>query len=195
MSLKILLIDTDAARAQALEQKLQQAGFLDISRASPGLDLVASVQRISPDLVIVDMALPDRDILEDIRSLSEQAPRPVIMFSDEPDSGMIEQAIAAGVCSYNLSDVSPNDVQPIIASAIAVFRRYRQVESQLANANERLEQRRLVERAKAILMRDRKMTEPEAYRWLRRKAMNESRKLSEIVAEFVRKEDGHAPRT
>ena len=194
MPLKILLVDTDAERAEALEKKLSDAGFAPVSRVVGGRDLIAAVERVSPDLVIIDMALPDRDTLEDIRLLSASAPRPIVMFADKDDPDFVDEAIAAGVCSYNFSGVSTQEVKPIMASAIALFRRYRNVETELAAAKALLEERRLLERAKAILMRNRSMTEPEAYRWLQRKAMNENRKLSQVVAEFVRKEEADARR-
>lgn len=102
------------------------------------------------------------------------------------DDSLTPEAIAAGVCSYNLSGVALADLKPIMTSAIALFQRYRHVETELAAANALLDERRKLERAKAILMKDRRMTEPEAYRWLQKKAMNESRKLSQIVEDFVR---------
>lgn len=194
MSLKILLIDTDPERVEALERKLFEAGFTDVSRAASGPHLIEAVESLAPDLVIIDMASPDRDTLEDIRTLSASVPRPIVMFSDKDDPAFVDEAIAAGVCSYNLSGIANQEVKPIMASAIALFRRYRHVETELAAANALLEERRLLERAKAILMRDRKFTEPEAYRWLQRKAMNENRKLSQIVAEFVKKEEADARR-
>lgn len=187
MTLRILLIDTDADRAEALEKRLSEAGFANVSRVASGADLAGAVERIAPDLIIIDMALPDRDALEDIRSLSAKSP--VVMFSEKDDPDFVSEAIAAGVCSYNLSGVSSQEVKPIVASAIALFNRYRHVETELATAKALLDERRLIERAKAILMKNRKMTEPEAYRWLQKKAMNESRKLSQIVAEFVAAED------
>lgn len=187
-----MLIDTDPHRAEALEKTLSQAGFRDLCRIAPGEGLAAAVERIIPDIVIVDMALPDRDVLEDIRGLS--ANTPIVMFSDQNDPAFVEEAITAGVCSYNLSGVASDEVKSIMASAFALFRRYRRIETELAMANALLEERRLIERAKAILMRDRKMTEPEAYRWLQKKAMNENRKLSQVVAEFVKvqEKDGAA---
>lgn len=194
MAMKILLIDTDADRAEALERKLFESGFPDVSRVTSGHDLIGEVERISPDLVIIDMALPDRDTLEDIRNLSASVPRPIVMFSDKDDPAFVDEAIAAGVCSYNLSGIANQEIKPIVASAIALFRRYRHVETELAAAKALLDERRLLERAKAILMRDRRMTEPEAYRWLQRKVMNENRKLSQIVAEFVKKEEADARR-
>ena len=186
MAVTILLIDTDAERARALEDKLSQSGYARIVRAE-GPDLAAAVERARPDLVLIDMALPDRDALEDIRAVS--AANPVVMFAGTDDPAFAQEAIAAGVCSYNLSGVALQDVRPILASAIALFQRYRHVETELAAAKALLDERRLIERAKALLMRNRKMTEPEAYRWLQKKAMNESRKLAQVVADFVANEE------
>jgi two-component system, response regulator / RNA-binding antiterminator len=190
MALKILLIDTDGDRAQALEEKLSESGFAQILRVPERGDLGATVESTKPDLIIIDMALPDRDTLEDIRAVS--AAHPIVMFASSDDPAFAEEAIAAGICSYNLSGVALHDVKPIMASAIALFRRYRRVEEELAIAKAMLEERRLIERAKAILMQGRKMTEPQAYRWLQKKAMNENRKLSQIVAEFVGQHDADA---
>lgn len=187
MSLRILLIDTEPERARALEETLSESGFAEILRAADDPDLAAVVERVQPDLVIIDMALPDRDALEDIRAIA--AAQPIVMFAGSDDPAFAEEAIAAGVCSYNLSGVALSDVKPIMASAIALFRRYRRVEQELAAAKALLEERRLIERAKAILMQGRKMTEPEAYRWLQKKAMNENRKLAQVVAEFVERHD------
>jgi response regulator NasT len=182
MALTVLLIDTDAERARALEDKLSQSGYARIVRAE-GPALAAAMEQAKPDLVIIDMALPDRDVLEDIRAVS--AASPVVMFAGTDDPAFAQEAIAAGVCSYNMSGVALQDVRPILASAIALFERYRHVETELAAAKALLEERRLIERAKAILMKNRNMSEPEAYRWLQKKAMNESRKLAQVVADFV----------
>ena len=184
MALTVLLVDTDETRARALEEKL--SGFARVIRAE-GTDMAAAVERAKPDLVIVDMELPDRDALEDIRAVSGGSP--VVMFAGTDDPGFAQEAIAAGVCSYNLSRVALEDVRPILSSAIALFQRYRHVETELAAAKALLEERRLIERAKAILMKNRKMTEPEAYRWLQKKAMNESRKLAQVVADFVAEQE------
>jgi len=192
MPLTILLIDTDDTRAHALEEKLSQSGFARVVRAQ-GPDLAAAVEQTAPDLVIVDMALPDRDTLEDIRAVAVASP--VVMFAGTDDPAFAQEAIAAGVCSYNLSGVALHDVRPIMASAIALFQRYRHVETELAAAKALLAERRLIERAKAILMKDRKMTEPEAYRWLQKKAMNESRKLAQVVEDFVALEENQQRET
>jgi two-component system, response regulator / RNA-binding antiterminator len=187
VQLRILLIDSDETRAHALKEKLAQAGFAEVLHAREGAQLVEAVETAKPDLVIIDMASPDRDALEDVRAVS--ADKPVVIFADSDDPGFVEEAIAAGVCSYNLSGIDFRDVKPIMASAVALFRRYRRVEDELTAAKTQLEERRAIERAKAILMKHRKMTEPEAYRWLQKKAMDENRKLAQIVTQFVREHD------
>lgn len=188
--LKILLIDMDPNRGRALEEKLSESGYAEILRAPDNLELAETVERTRPDLIIIDIALPDRDALEDIRAVS--AAHPIVMFAGGDDPAFAEEAIAAGVCSYNLSGVELQHVKPIMASAIALFRRYRRVEEELTAARSMLEERRLIERAKAILMQGRKMTEPEAYRWLQKKAMNENRKLAQVVQEFIERHDADA---
>jgi response regulator NasT len=189
MSLKILLVDSEPERAQSLERTLAAAGFVEIMRAEAGVDLVETVQRLAPDLVVIDMGLPDRDALEGVRALSASAPRPIVMFSDKHDPAFVEDAIAAGVCSYNLSGVSDRDMKAIVASAVALFRCYSRVETELAAANAQLEERRLIERAKALLMAKRNVTEPQAYRWLRNKAMNENRRIALVAADVIKEQD------
>ena len=189
MSLKILLVDSDSNRARSLERTLGGAGFSNVARVAGGADIVDAVRQLAPDLVIFDMALPDRDALEGVRALSSSAPRPIVMFSDKDDPAFVEDAIAAGVCSYNLGGVSDRDMKAIVASAIAHFRRYAKVETELAAATAQLEERRVIERAKAFLMAKRKITEPQAYRWLRNKAMNDNRRIAQVAADLIKDPD------
>jgi two-component system, response regulator / RNA-binding antiterminator len=188
MSLKVLLIDSDRERANSLTGALAAAGFAEILRAEAGADLVETVRRLSPDLVVIDMALPDRDALEGVRALSAGAPRPIVIFADKDDPAFVGEAIAAGVCSYNLSGVSNREMKAIVASAVALFKRYSRMETELAVANAALEERRVIERAKAALMAQRKITEPAAYRWLQRTAMNENRRIVQVAADVIRGE-------
>src|SRR5262245_28804711 len=132
MPLKVLLIDTDPERAKALGDTLSQSGFAEVYRASGGCGLASAVESPNPDLIIIDMALPDRDALEDIRAVS--AAHPIVMLAGSDDSDFAAEAIAAGVCSYNLSGVALANMKPIMASAIALFHRSRRVEEELAAA-------------------------------------------------------------
>ncbi len=192
MSLKILVIDSEPDRARSLAESLNAAGFDDVAHVAAGAGLVEAVERIAPDLIVIDMALPDRDALESVRSLSAAAPRPIVMFADEDDPALVEEAIAAGVCSYNLSGVATRDMRAIVASAVALFRRYARIETQLAAANAQLEERRIVERAKAQLMAARGIGEPQAYKWLRTKAMNENRRIVEVAADLIKGDEADA---
>jgi two-component system, response regulator / RNA-binding antiterminator len=185
MPLRVLLADSNSERTDALAEKLEASDAMEVLRAAPGSSIVDIVRKAEPDVIIVDMTLPDRDALQDIRAANSHAPRPVVMFVDRDDPGFMEEAIAAGVSSYNVVGMTLPDVTPIVASAIAIFRRHRQVEQELAQAKAAIEERRILERAKAILMRRRGIGEPEAYRWLRRKAMNESRRIADIAAELI----------
>ncbi len=189
MLLKILLVDSEPERAHSVADALAGAGFSDVARADAGADLVETVRRLAPDLVVIDMALPDRDALEGVRALSAGTPRPIVMFSDKDDPAFVEDAIAAGVCSYNLSGVTNRDMKAIVASAVALFRRYSRVETELAAATAQLEERRVIERAKALLMAKRKMSEPQAYRWLRNKAMNENRRIVQVATDLIKGDD------
>jgi response regulator NasT len=183
--LKVLLADSDADRAMLLEERLREISDASILRVAPGSTLLDAVAALSPDVIIVDMARPDRDGLDDLRRVSTDNPRPIIMFVDRDDRDFMEEAIAAGVSSYNVANTAFPDVKPIVMAAVAIFRKYQQVASDLHQARVTLQERENIDRAKAWLMRQRKLEEPQAYRWLRRKAMNESKRIAVVAAELL----------
>jgi two-component system, response regulator / RNA-binding antiterminator len=183
--LKVLLADSDAERATLLELRLREITNTVIVRVPAGGTLLDAVSAEAPDVIIVDMARPDRDQLDDLRRVSIDNPRPIIMFVDRDDRGFMEDAIAAGVSSYNVVNAAFPDVKPIVMAAVAIFRKYRQVEADLHKARATLLERENIDRAKAMLMRQRKLDEPQAYRWLRRKAMNESKRIAAVAAELL----------
>lgn len=190
-----MLADADAKRARLVEDRLIAAGAAATVRPLPGEALLDAVARERPDVIIVDMARPDRDCLDDLRRLARDDPRPVVMFVDRDDPAFMEAAIEAGVSSYNVvGAAAPPDVKPIMAAAVAMFRRHRRVEAELRRAEEALRERAVIERAKAVLMRRRRLAEPDAYRWLRRQAMDRGRRIAEVAAEIVAT-DGEAPET
>lgn len=200
-SLKVLLADGDARRARIVEADLSGAGASAVVRVQPGEPLLDAVARERPDVVIVDMARPDRDSLdgvrlEEIRHMASREPRPVVMFVDRDDPAFMEAAIEAGVSSYNVVGAALPDVKPIVHAAVAMFRRYQQVVDGLRKAETSLRERALIERAKGLLMRQRTITEPQAYRWLRRRAMDGGRRIADVAAELVagseREEDRNA---
>ncbi len=183
--MKVLLADADPDRARIVEADLSVAGATSVVRLQDGEPLLDAVARESPDLIIVDMARPDRDSLDDIRHIARHDPRPIVMFVDHDDTRFMEAAIEAGVSSYNVVGAGLPDVKPIVQAAVAMFRRYRQVETELRKAEASLNERALIDRAKGLIMRQRNLGEPDAYRWLRRQAMDRGKKIAAIAAEIV----------
>jgi response regulator NasT len=158
---------------------------LTILRPRPGELLADAVEAQTPDVVLVDMARPDRDALEGIRVVSANSPRPIVLFVDQDDPGFMEDAIRAGVSSYNVLGVPPLDVKPILRAATALFRQHQAARTELRQAELRLHERETVDRAKAVLIKQRHMTEPLAYRWLRSRAMASGRRIFDIAQEVV----------
>jgi len=185
MVLKVLLADSDPARSAVVERSLMELGNAEVVRVAPGRSIQEAVAAEAPDVVIVDMARPDRDGLEQVRRITASDPRPIVMFVDRDDRSFMEEAIAAGVCSYNVVGAAFPDVKPIVMAAVAIFQRYRRIEADLEKANASLLERELIDRAKALLMKERQVGEPEAYRLLRRRAMNESKRIASVAAEIV----------
>jgi response regulator NasT len=185
---RVLLADDDAARAWALATVLSADPSLTILRPRPGELLADAVTSLAPDVVLVDMARPDRDALENIRIVTASVPRPIVLFVDHDDAAFMEEAILAGVSSYNVLGVPPVDVKPILRAAAAMFRQHQTAREELRKAESRLRERDVVDRAKAILMKERRMTEPDAYRWLRTRAMASSRRIPDVAQEFVASE-------
>jgi response regulator NasT len=183
--LKVLLADTDADRAAVLQRRLGEISDAVVLSASTGASLVDAVATLAPDVIIVDMARPDRDALDDLRRVSADNPRPIVMFVDRDDRAFMEEAIAAGVSSYNVVDTAFPDIKPIVMAAVAIFRKYQQVADDLTQAKAILLEHDTINRAKSMLMRQRRIDEPQAYRWLRKRAMNESRRIGEIAAELL----------
>ncbi len=183
--LKVLLADCEGERAALLEERLREISDAVIVRVPTAGSLIDAVTAEAPDVIIVDMARPDRDALDDLRRIGADNPRPVVVFVDRDDRAFMEEAIAAGVTSYNVVSAAFPDVKPIVMAAVAIFRKYQQVAADLQQARTSLIERETIDRAKALLMKERNFGEPQAYRWLRRKAMNESKRIVAIAAELL----------
>ena len=193
LRLKILLADDDAERARLLLRSLAAEPGVSVVRAGVRELLADAVAAHAPDVVIVDMARPDRDALEGVRRMTSHAPRPVVLFVDEDDPAFMEEAIGAGVSSYNVLGLPPPDVKPILRAAVALFRRHHQVSEELRTAERRLGERELIDRAKAVLIRERKLGEPAAYAWLRKQAMARGRRIVDVAEDLLRDRAGEAP--
>lgn len=183
--LRIALVDEKAERSSDLERALGEAGFEVVARLGGPEDLRARIAELAPDVVIIDMQSPDRDVLEDMQRLHREHPRPIVMFVDESDSESIRAAVEAGVSAYVVNGLKARSVRPIIEVAIARFRAFQALRDELAAARTSLAERKLIERAKGILMSRRGVSEEEAYQLLRKSAMDRKMKLADVAKNLI----------
>ena len=191
--MKVLLADDDAERAGAVARVLAADAGLTVVRLQPGESLADAVASLAPDVVLVDMARPDRDALDGIRRVAAMNTRPVVLFVDEDDPAFMEEAISAGVSSYNAIGLPPPDVKPILRAAVALFRRHQRAHDDLRLAEGRLRERAVIDQAKALLIKQRRLSEPDAYKWLRRTAMSSARRIVDVANELIKESEGSGP--
>jgi two-component system, response regulator / RNA-binding antiterminator len=182
---RVVLVDEKAERSSDLERALAVAGYPVAARLSSRDDLRARIAELAPDVVIVDMASPDRDVLEDMQRIHADAPRPILMFVDESDADSTRAAIRAGVSAYVVDGVRSRNVRPIVELAIARFEEHEALRRELREARQDLEERKLVDRAKGIVMQRKGVGEEEAYRLLRKAAMDRQVKIAEVARDLI----------
>lgn len=183
--LKVVLVDDDPGRTAILEQALDDAGYRVIARLPSCDPLNTEITHLQPDVIIIDMESPGRDILEHMQSITNERPKPIVMFANQSDSGTIEKAIKAGVSAYIVDGLNANRVKPIIEVAIARFREYHALRQELQDTKAKLSERKLIERAKGILMEKRNMGEDEAYKALRKMAMDRNIRLVQAAENII----------
>jgi response regulator NasT len=183
--LKILVIDDNPVRAAVIEAGLREAGHKRIVIVAEMFGLLRRVVDADPDVVIVDLENPNRDVLEEMFQVSRSVPRPVAMFVDQSDLSSIEAAMDAGVSAYVVDGLRKERVKNILDMAISRFNAYRRLKDELERTKQALEDRKVIERAKGILMKSKALTEEEAHALLRRTAMGESRRVAEVAQALV----------
>ncbi len=184
--LRILLIDNDSQRAELVRKALRQEGHEVISQRPDATGLTAAVARDEPDMVIIDMDLPDRDTLENMSTLNAHAPRPIVFFANEPgDRATIQAAVRAGVSAYVVDGLQPDRVRAIIDTAVARFEAFQALRNELAETRTALAERKLVERAKGLIMKRENCDEDTAYSLLRKSAMDHSERLVVIAQQVI----------
>jgi response regulator NasT len=181
MALRVLLVDQDPDRASTLERVLRDEGYDLLGKVAPDQEFLTRVRELGPDVIIVDMALPDRDTLEYMATITRDQPKPIVMFVDQSDETMIGRAVKAGVSAYVVDGVDPLRVKPIVDVAIAQFREFQALRDELAQTKSTLAGRKLIERAKGLLMEERGMSEDEAYKALRKLAMDRGMRLIDVA--------------
>lgn len=183
--LKILIIDSNDERAAVVEAGLASYGDAQILRMGLLTDLVRKVEEIQPDVIFVDVDSPDRDTLENMRSVSAVMPRPIVMFVEESEASLAEEALRAGVSAYIVDGLSAKRVKPILDVAILRFKVFQKMRDELDKAKSDLASRKIVERAKGLLMEQRKLSEEDAYKLMRNTAMSEGKSILEIADSLI----------
>lgn len=184
-ALRILILDENRIRAAVIEQGLLEAGYGEVTVVHDITGVARHISQIEPDVIVIDLENPNRDVLESMFQLSRAVRRPIAMFVDRSDEGSIEAAVEAGVSAYVVDGLRKERVKPIVEMAISRFNAFSRMARELEEARSELETRRLVERAKGILMQSRGLSEEDAYALLRRTAMNQNRKLAEIAQSLI----------
>lgn len=180
-----MLVDENRDRAIPLQQALEQAGYEVVTDISDLADLNRTVAKLDPDVIIIDIDSPSRDTLEHISLAGRDDPRPIVMFTHDGDTEKIRAATRAGVSAYVVGGIPQERLKPIMDAALARFDEYSRLRLKLDEANSRLAERKVIERAKGILMQRRELTEDEAYQALRKLAMDRNARLGDVAKQVV----------
>ena len=190
-SLRILIIDENAARAAILEEGLrvvsaaEEGGALEVHHIRDTANLLARIGAVDPAVILIDLENPSRDTLEQMFQVSRLARRPIAMFVDKSDSATVQAAIDAGVSAFVVDGLRKERVRSVLDVTISRFHAFDRLQSELHQAKSALEDRKIIEQAKAILMQQRGCSEDDAYVLLRRTAMNQNRKIAELARSLV----------
>lgn len=183
--LTILVIDENPVRTAILEDGLREAGYVNIVRLDSTHELLRRVFSIDPDVILIDLANPSRDVLEQMFQVSRTVKRPIAVFVDRSDTAMIEASVDAGVSAYIVDGLRKERVKPILDMTVSRFNAFDRLSKELEQARSELAERKVIERAKGILMKSRGIAEEDAFAMLRKTAMNEKKKLAEIAQSVV----------
>ena len=184
-SFKIVIADENPIRAAILEDGLREAGHVQVVRIDEMADLLARIYAIDPDVILIDLENPSRDVLEQMFQVSRAVKRPVAMFVDQSDAASIEAAVDAGVSAYIVDGLKKERIKPILDLCISRFNAFSKLQDELDRAKSALEDRKVIDRAKGILMKVKGLTEEEAYVLLRSTAMREKKKIGEIAQSIL----------
>ena len=183
--IRTILVDHKPERRDTLSAALSAEGFHLVAVIAPDDDLMQAVVRYAPDVVLIDIDSPSRDTLESLRSAQAHQPRPMVMFTQDDAEASIRRAVEAGVSAYVVDGIANRRVRPVVESAMALFSQYRSLEQELADARGKLEDRKLIERAKGIVMEQQGISEAEAYQAMRRLAMRKNKRLVDVAESVI----------
>jgi len=187
--MRVLVIDELAEdleeRAETLRDGLERAGHEVVASLSSPIELLRAVERLRPDVIVIDTESPTRNVLEHLVIVSESSPRPIVMFASDSGGEAIRDAVRAGVSAYVVDGLDAGRVNTIVEVACARFDELQRLKDELADANLKLSERKLVERAKGLLMQSRGISEDQAYHALRKLAMSRKQRLGDVAQQLI----------
>jgi response regulator NasT len=182
---KIVIVDESPIRAAILEEGLREAGYTSVVRISEMQSLLARIYAVDPDIIVIDLENPSRDILEQMFQVSRAVRRPIAMFVDQSDAASIQASVDAGVSAYIVDGLKKERIKPILDLCVSRFNAFSKLQDELDRTKSALEERKVIDRAKGILMKLKGLTEEEAYVLMRSTAMREKKKIGEIAQSIL----------
>ena len=184
-SLNIVIVDENPIRAAILEEGLREAGYVNVTRIENRTGLLARIYAIDPDVILIDLENPSRDELEQMFQVSRAVKRPIAMFVDQSDTASIQASVDAGVSAYIVGNLQKERIKTILDLTISRFNAFARLQGELDRAKSALEERKVIDRAKGIVMKAKNLTEEQAYALLRKTAMNENKKIAEVAQSVI----------
>ena len=182
---KIVIVDESPIRAAILEEGLREAGFTGVVHIREMQSLLVRIYALDPDVILIDLENPSRDILEQMFQVSRAVRRPIAMFVDQSDAASIQASVDAGVSAYIVDGLKKGRVKPILDLCISRFNAFAKLQDELDRTKSALEERKVIDRAKGILMKLKGLTEEEAYVLMRSTAMRQKKKMGEIAQSIL----------
>jgi response regulator NasT len=183
--LKIVIVDESSIRAAILEDGLREAGFIDVVRIDEMSNLLMRIYALDPDVILIDLENPSRDVLEQMFQVSRIVRRPIAMFVDQSDTASIQASVDAGVSAYIVGNLQKDRIKAILDLCISRFNAFARLQDELEKTKSALEERKVIDRAKGLLMKAKNMSEEDAYALMRKTAMNEKKKIAEIAQSVI----------
>lgn len=185
LTLKIVIVDESPVRSAIIEEGLREAGYSQVARVAETANLLARVYAVDPDVIIIDLENPSRDVLEQMFQVSRVVKRPIAMFVDQSDAASIQASVDAGVSAYIVGGLAKERVKSILDLCISRFNAFSRLQNELEQVKSALSDRKIIDRAKGILMKVKNLSEEEAYSLMRSTAMREKKKIVDIAQSII----------
>ena len=183
--LRVMVVDESSECAELLRDCLRESGHTVVAALTNTVDILQQVERVKPDVIVISVDSPGRDSLEHICVVSENSPKPIVMFTQERNSSTIQAAVRAGVTAYIVDGLERSRVQAILDVAIARFNQFQSLQVELAQTKAQIGERKQIERAKGVLMKQRRWDEDTAFRALRKMAMDRNIRLVDAAEQVI----------